>query len=166
MLGLGFSPDETKDILWSLDFNMFMDDSWGIVRDTDRLVKDFGWYKGDFFREWIAKLIRGKTGNSESTFADIDAMMDKKGFRSLYFMGTNLSTAFSEVFSGEHTPRVCAADAVRISMSIPLFLRPSEARAAMSMLMAGFWITIRLNYSTGKSISIPAITPKPTITGK
>ncbi|HET6364250.1 MAG TPA: patatin-like phospholipase family protein [Nitrospirota bacterium] len=48
LLGLGFSPDETKDIPWSLDFNKFMDDSWGIVRDTDRLVKDFGWYKGDF----------------------------------------------------------------------------------------------------------------------
>jgi NTE family protein len=36
-------------------------------------------------------------------------------------MGTNLSTGFSEVFSFEHTPRMCLADAVRISMSIPLF---------------------------------------------
>jgi NTE family protein len=36
-------------------------------------------------------------------------------------MGTNLSTSFSEVFSAEHTPRICIADAVRISMSIPLF---------------------------------------------
>jgi predicted patatin/cPLA2 family phospholipase len=37
------------------------------------------------------------------------------------FMGTNLSTGFSEVFSAEHTPRMCVADAARISMSIPLF---------------------------------------------
>jgi NTE family protein len=36
-------------------------------------------------------------------------------------MGTNLSTRFGEVFSAEHTPRMCIADAVRISMSIPLF---------------------------------------------
>ncbi len=48
-------------------------------------------------------------------------MKKKKGFTSLYFMGTNLSTSFSEVFSAEHTPRFCVADAVRISMSIPLF---------------------------------------------
>ena len=39
----------------------------------------------------------------------------------MYFMGTNISTGFAEVFSSEHTPRMCVADAVRISMSIPLF---------------------------------------------
>jgi NTE family protein len=36
-------------------------------------------------------------------------------------MGTNISTHYTEVFSHEHTPRMCIADAVRISMSIPLF---------------------------------------------
>ena len=121
LLGLGFSSKETKDILWSLDFNEFMDDSWGIIRDTKRLIEDYGWYKGDYFRNWIGKLIKEKTGNSESTFADVEAMKDKKGFKSLYFMGTNLSTSFSEIFSAEHTPRLCIADAVRRSMSIPLF---------------------------------------------
>lgn len=121
LLGLGFTPKETKDTLWSLDFNEFMDDSWGVIRDTNRLIEEFGWYKGDYFRKWIGKLIKEKTGNSESTFADIEALKEKRGFKSLYFMGTNLSTSFSEVFSVEHTPRACIADAVRISMSIPLF---------------------------------------------
>jgi len=121
LLGLGFTQDETKEILWSLDFKKFMDDSWGFIRDTDRLLKEFGWYKGDYFRQWIGSLIQQKTGNSESTFADIEIMKERKGFKSLYFMGTNLSTNFSEVFSAEHTPRICVADAVRISMSIPLF---------------------------------------------
>jgi len=79
------------------------------------------WYKGDYFRKWIGEIVRQKTGNDESTFADIEAMKESKGFRSLYFMGTNLSTSFSEVFSAEHTPRMCVADAVRISMSLPLF---------------------------------------------
>lgn len=121
LLGLGFTTKETKNILWSLDFNEFLDDSWGIIRDTARLIEQFGWYKGDYFRDWIGKLIKEKTGNSESTFADLEAMKDKRGFKSLYFMGTNLSTSFSEIFSAEHTPRTCIADAVRISMSIPLF---------------------------------------------
>lgn len=121
LLGLGFTSDETKDILWSLNFNDFMDDSWGVVRDTTRLIEKFGWYKGDYFRNWIGKLIKEKTGNSESTFADIEAMKEKRNFKSLYFMGTNLSTSFSEIFSAEHTARICVADAVRISMSIPLF---------------------------------------------
>ena len=78
LLGLGFTPKETKDILWGLDFNEFMDDSWGVVRDTDRLIGEFGWYKGDYFRKWIAKLIKEKTGNSESTFADIEAMKARR----------------------------------------------------------------------------------------
>lgn len=121
LLGLGFTAAETKDILWSLDFQNFMDSSWGLIRDAERLTHEFGWYKGDFFRQWIGKLIEDKTGNSESTFADIEALKAKRGFKSLYFIGTNLSTSFSEVFSAEHTPRICVADAVRISMSLPLF---------------------------------------------
>ena len=121
LVGLNYSLDETKNLLWDLNFNSFMDDSWGIVRDAERLVESYGWYKGDFFRNWISSAIKSKTGNSESTFADIEAMKEKKGFKSIFFMGTNLSTTFSEVFSPEHTPRMCVADAVRISMSIPLF---------------------------------------------
>ena len=121
LTGLGYTPEETRDILWQLDFKSFMDDSWGMVRDTDRLLAEFGWYKGEFFRNWIADLIRAKAGNSEATFGDLEAMKQERHFKSLYFMGTNLSTRFSEVFSAEHTPRMCVADAVRISMSIPLF---------------------------------------------
>ena len=120
LVGLNFTPEETREILFALDFNKFMDDDWGVVRDTERLIEQYGWYKGDFFREWIGKLIHAKTGNSESTFADIEALKETRKFKSLYFMGTNLSTKFSEVFSVEHTPRICIADAVRISMSIPL----------------------------------------------
>jgi NTE family protein len=122
LVGLDYSVTETRNLLWELDFNNFMDGSWGIVRDTERLIESFGWYKGDFFRDWIGSVIRRKTGNSESTFADVEALKQKnRKFRSMYFMGTNLSTRFSEVFSAEHAPRMCVADAVRISMSIPLF---------------------------------------------
>ncbi len=123
LLGLNFTPDEVKDILWRINFRNFMDDSFGIIRDTDRLLTEFGWYKGDYFRNWIGELIREKTGNTEATFADVSVLKSKKGFRDIYLIGTNLSTRFSEIFSIEHTPRMCIADAVRISMSIPLFFK-------------------------------------------
>jgi NTE family protein len=121
LLGLNFSLTETEQILRQLDFNKVLDDSWGVIRDIDRLVHKFGWYKGDFFRDWIAELIKQKTGNSDATFYDVAQMKQASRFRDLYFVGTNLSTGFAEVFSYEHTPRWCVADAVRISMSIPLF---------------------------------------------
>ncbi len=117
LLGLNYSFEQIKDILSILNFNNFLDDSWGIVRDTTRLISEYGWYKGDYFRNWIADLVHQMTGNSDATFYDCK----KQGFRDMYFVGTNISTGFSEVFSFEHTPRTCVADAVRISMSIPLF---------------------------------------------
>ncbi|NIP17869.1 MAG: patatin [Xanthomonadales bacterium] len=119
LLALGYTLDETRDILSNLDFNNFMDDSWGVVRDTRRLIDEFGWYKGDFFYEWMGELIGEKTGNRFSTFNDLK----NSGFKDLYLVGTNISTGYSEVFSGEHTPRQRVADAARISMSIPLFFR-------------------------------------------
>lgn len=121
LLGLNYSLEETKKILAALDFGSFLDESWGIVQDTQRLITEFGWYKGDFFRRWIGNLIQEKTGNSECTFLEFSAQKSSRGFRDIYFVGTNLSTRFAEVFSVEHTPRMCIADAVRISMSIPLF---------------------------------------------
>ena len=121
LVGLNYSTAEMDDILRKLNFNNFLDDSWGIIRDAHRLVEKYGWYKGDFFRSWISRIIAAKTGNPEATFADVHAGGTEKGFKDIYLTGTNLSTRFCEVFSFEHTPRMCMADAVRISMSIPLF---------------------------------------------
>jgi NTE family protein len=117
LLALGYTLKDTQTILMELNFNNFMDDSWGLIRDSDRLISEFGWYKGEFFKGWIGDRIREKTGNEYSTFNDLG----NQGFLDLYLIGANLSTGFSEVFSTEHTPRMRVVDAVRISMSIPLF---------------------------------------------
>ncbi|MFQ5949905.1 MAG: patatin-like phospholipase family protein, partial [Nitrospiria bacterium] len=114
---LGFSNLEQNNILKKLNFNNFMDDSWGIVRDIDRLIHRFGWYKGDFFHSWIGRHVEKKLGDANATFKDLQ----EAGRPDLYVYGTNLSTHFGEVFSVEHTPAARIADAVRISMSIPLF---------------------------------------------
>jgi NTE family protein len=117
LFALGFSNNEVRDILRGLNFNNFMDDSWGVIRDTDRLLNKFGWYKGDFFHEWISSHIKKKLGDANATFTDLKKVEKPD----LYVYGTNLSTRFGEVFSQEHTPNIRIADAVRISMSIPLF---------------------------------------------
>lgn len=127
LFGLNYSTTETKKILSGLDFKKFLDDSWGIIRDVNRLVEDFGWYKGDYFRKWVANRIKKKTGSGESTFRDLQEQKKKKGFRDIYMIGVNLSTRFAEVFSHEHTPRMPLADAVRISMSIPLFFAAKKS---------------------------------------
>ncbi|NNG01526.1 MAG: patatin-like phospholipase family protein [Desulfobacteraceae bacterium] len=117
LFALGFSVSEQRNILSRLNFKNFMDGSWGVIRNTDRLLNKFGWYKGDFFHKWISRHIKKKLGDANATFKHLKATNRPD----LYVYGTNLSTRFGEVFSHEHTPNTRIADAVRISMSIPLF---------------------------------------------
>lgn len=117
LFALGFSNEEQNAILKKLNFKNFMDDSWGVARDVDRLINQYGWYKGDFFHQWISKHISIKLGDPNATFQNLK----EANKPDLFVYGTNLSTRFGEVFSIEHTPTTRIADAVRISMSIPLF---------------------------------------------
>lgn len=119
LLATGHTGAETTRILLDLDFRNFLDDSWGLLRDGKRLLDEYGWYKGDFFRDWIGSRIAARTGSAGSTFGDFR----KNGFTDLYLVATNLSTGFSEVMSAQHTPRMPVAEAARRSMSIPLFFR-------------------------------------------
>lgn len=119
LFAAGYSNQQTYSELNKLDFNDFKDDSWGVLRDMKRLREEFGWYKGDFFRDWIGDLLKKKTGSANITFK---ALLEHTG-KELYVYSSNISTNFGEVSSPEHTPRTRVVDAVRRSMSIPLFFR-------------------------------------------
>lgn len=134
LVGLGYSTEEMRQILWGMDFNKFMDADRGIIRNCCRLLRSHGWFKGNFCHGWIGALVAAKTGDCTATFAQIEAMKTEKPFKSMYFMATNLNTGFSEVFSAEKTPDTPIADAVRFSMSIPFFFRGQTARAAPGRL--------------------------------
>ncbi len=121
LVGLNYSPREVGEILNELDFKSFMDGCGGWPGDVWRLFKRYGYYKGDACLNWMRRRVADKTGHSDCTFAQVQAMKAEKGFRDLYFVGTNLSTGSSEVFSHETTPDMPLAEAARISMSIPLF---------------------------------------------
>jgi len=121
LVGLGYTAEEMKDVLWNIKFRNFLDKSWGLIRNTGRLIEDYGWYKGEFFRDLMAGYIKAKTGDGEVTFKDIEKMRQEgKPFRDIYLIGADLSTGLSKVFSAATTPDVKVADAARISMSIPL----------------------------------------------
>ncbi len=117
MVALGYTNAEQRDVLWKLNFKNFMDSSWGFFPNVGRVITRYGWNKGLFFQEWISNLIARKVDNPEATFKDLKA----KNKLDLYVYGTNLSTHYGEVFSIERTPDMSVAEAVRISMSIPLF---------------------------------------------
>ncbi|MBO4654107.1 MAG: patatin-like phospholipase family protein [Bacteroidales bacterium] len=117
LVGLRYSAEEVQEVLWNLDFKGFIDSSWGILRNSHRLFKEYGWCKGDYFRSVMAELIERKTGNGEITFGDLARTQQ---FRDIYLVGADLTTGLSQLFCAQQTPEVKVADAARISMSIPL----------------------------------------------
>jgi NTE family protein len=117
IFALGYDIDEQHEILRSAEFRKFMDASFGLFRNLKRVLDDFGWNRGDFFQGWIGDLVKQKLGSERATFGDLKAEQRPD----LHIIGTNLSTGFSEVFSHERHKDMPVIEAVRISMSIPLF---------------------------------------------
>jgi len=114
LIALGYTAAEIKSTIMALDFKKFED---GGLTGLERLVMHYGWFKGDFFLNFIEGQIAGKTGNPRSTFGEVR----RPAFRDLYVVGTELTQQLSVVFSPDTTPDIAIADAVRISMSIPFF---------------------------------------------
>ena len=99
-----------------------------------RLVTNYGWYSTEYFYHWIKGIIADQFNNKKQppyTFADFkkpELHKDGRPFCDLYIIGTNLTTGNSQVFSFETTPDMEVAQAVRISISIPLFFEAVKIR--------------------------------------
>ncbi len=101
-----------------------------IIGFINKLKADYGIFKGEFLRNWIERIIFEKTGIKDATFFELAELKAKNGnpknFKDIYLIGTNVSTGETEVFSHEHTRDMIIADAVRISMSIPILFVPHQ----------------------------------------
>ncbi len=83
-----------------------------------RLIENYGWYSSKYFHEWLGEVIASQCGhNPRATFKDFQL----RGYRDLYIAAANLSRKRTEYFSYQTSPDVAVSDAVRLSMSIPLF---------------------------------------------
>ena len=123
MMSLNYTAAEFREIMMSVDFKKFEDgcDLAGPIR----LIKHYGWFKGDYFLSLMEHFIEKKTKDGRATFRHLVEKYKDRCFKRLYVFGTNLSQQAVQKFSYETTPDVAVADAVRISMSIPFFF---EAR--------------------------------------
>jgi NTE family protein len=123
LVALGATSREVAEIVGGTHFRDFMDDSFGVIRDMDRLIEHYGWFKGDAFADWMRKQILVLCGDGEITFAKLEAQVRQPGSqrRELFVVGTNLTLQMPMVYSAETTPDLPVWQAARISMSIPLF---------------------------------------------
>ena len=114
MIALGYTASEMKEIAFSLNFNDFED---GRLLEKLNVLDDYGIHTGNTFLHFIQSKIEAKTGSRYTTFAGMYA----KGMKDLTVFACNLNTKSLKIFNYEKTPNVSIADAVRCSMSIPLF---------------------------------------------
>ncbi|HEY0668171.1 MAG TPA: patatin-like phospholipase family protein [Sphingobacteriaceae bacterium] len=116
-LVLGYSAKEINQIIDRTNFNKFNDGKFFFIGGIHRMKKNYGWYRGAKFNEWLEDLITKKTGDPDITFSELH----KRGFKDLYITATCLNKQKLLVFSYQTYPDMKIKDAVRISMSIPLY---------------------------------------------
>jgi len=119
LLVLGYNAKEIEALIGNTNFGKFNDGGWFFIGGICRTMKQFGWYKGKRFEQWISKLIEAKTGNPDITFAELSTISDKN----LYITAVSLNRQKLLVFCKEDYPNMKVKDAVRASMSIPLYFK-------------------------------------------
>jgi NTE family protein len=125
LVAAGYSAEELKPILFSLDFNKFKDGHFPIIT----MLRKEGMYKGQYVIDWLEGLFVAKTGKQNATFRDLE---ERFGI-GLRVVATDLTNMRKLVFPdgladyGFTDPKAFpVSHAVRASMSIPFFFEPYE----------------------------------------
>ncbi len=116
-VALRYTSTEIEKIIYDTKLQKFNDGKFFFIGGISRINRNFGWYRGTAFTKWLERIIAKKTGNADITFRELHA----KHFPDLYITGTSLNRQQLIVFSHEQYPDMKIKDAVRISMSIPLY---------------------------------------------
>ena len=123
LLAIGYTPAEITQVTYETDIKKFADGRFFFVGGILRLLNKYGWYRGERFSNFLGELLKRKGLSPDLTLAERHQLASKQNFRDLYVMGTNLSRQKAEVLSYETYPNMKVRDAVRISMSIPLYFK-------------------------------------------
>ncbi len=87
------------------------------VSEVKFLFSSLGMHTSDYIYEWFGDQVAKVTGKRDSSFKEfVDA-----GGKDLYITVTNISNKTSHICSAATTPELEVAEAVRTSMSIPIF---------------------------------------------
>lgn len=91
------------------------------LHNLARLESEYGLFSTDTFYEWLQDLIAEHCdGNGLATFRDFHHM----GLLDLSVVASDLTTRDEKIFNTHTTPDTPVADAVRMSISIPLYFTP------------------------------------------
>jgi len=112
LIALRYNAADVADIVGKTDFKAFEDGE-----NPFRLLTKYGLYDGQVFLDWIREKITAKVSKQDATFSDLN----RAGCLDLHVFATDLNTQSLKRFSFAETPDTIVAEAIRASMSIPLF---------------------------------------------
>jgi NTE family protein len=134
LLGAGYTSAELHNIMRQMRFSDFMDQGWEdrvpMVGTPLGILKDQGIYEGAVFLRWITGLLEAK---SVHTFADLvhpQFAADERFRYKVQVIASDLTEKRLLVLPrdaetlGIASDELRVADAVRMSMSIPIFFEP------------------------------------------
>jgi len=114
LVALKYSAVEISSIIAHMDLASFED-----KEREFRRMKDFGLYEGEVFLEWLSQLIANSPVGDKPDLT-FEELVSCDGME-LKVYATDLFTRSLKEFSPTATPTVPIAEAVRASMSIPLY---------------------------------------------
>ncbi len=120
LTSLRIDHEEWASLLREFDVSTVMNRNERSVKlhNLRRLESEFGMFSSESFYVWLQAIIAPRCGgNGLATFADFHEL----GHLELAVVASNLNHKCEEIFSFETTPNVPVADAVRMSVSIPLY---------------------------------------------
>ena len=133
LLAVGYTADELKCEMKQLDYMKFKDedliDKLGVIGKSMDILFEYGIYEGDYFFQWIESLFQAK---GKTTFGDIkipDEVDDRYKYK-LNVIASDLTDKKMLILPqdlkdfDEDPDKFKLSEAVRMSMSIPIFYEP------------------------------------------
>jgi NTE family protein len=127
LLAAGYTTEEVHGINMTTDFTKFMDDSWGMLRDSRRFVQSYGLCPGTYFEQWMEDKLSNKLDVARVTFKQFFDLTGKD----LRITSVCVNDDKLVVFSYKTHPCMRIALAVRASMSIPGVFCPVEIKGKL-----------------------------------
>lgn len=117
LVALGARGDDLDRIIEGTPWDELAADSWGVLRDTWRILTTGGWHRPDVLREWLTDAVTSLGHRADITLGQLVRTRHVE----LHVAAVNESRARLEVLGPQTTPTVPIVDAVMASAAIPLF---------------------------------------------
>jgi NTE family protein len=122
LMAVDYNSDEITTIVNNIDFNSFLDNKNGIIRESYQLINKLGLCQGKNIYDFLGEIIYNKTKNADYTFGELWENNKKE----LVITATDMCHNKTVFFSYKTYPNMSIRNAGRASTSIPYLYVPFE----------------------------------------